>query len=328
MKPVSLPRELAERSRKLEQEAYSYLVAGDFVRAEQTYRQQYEILKEEEQKLGQDEKYHKGGPLHNWGISLLLQNKILEGFQKIALAYIEDLLNSPNINDALSAPAFKTLTSYPLISNDFLKSLEEITKKRRENNRVPRDPEEIIAEYRREGFADLPASFTVAKRPPITIKQIIPAIEKQMDELGTKEKRVFIGGNYRNIAVLRHIKDIVERIDNFKAVLPIDLPSLSSESQDHLIHDTSIEYLNRCSCAIFEVSISNGHLMEIERARDISGLKVLLVFQKTKPDERPTVTRMLMTTEFEKEGYGNFTELTEKVAAFFRSLTARESMAF
>jgi hypothetical protein len=321
---VSLPHELLEKFKQIEKEAYSHLVAGDFSQAEQIYKQQYEILRSEEQKLSSGDKYHKGGPLHNWGISLLLQNRILEGFQKIALAYIEDLLDSPAVDDALNAPAFKTLQSYPLISREFLNQLKKLAAIRKEQSRVPRDPEEVMNEYRTTGHADLASTFTVEglKTNPITIEQLRPQVEEQLKEIGPKEKRVFIGGCYKNIAVLRYIAyQIVENIDDFKAVLPIDLPSLSAKPYDHLVHDLSMEYLKNCSWAIFEVSVSNGHLMEIERAYDIKkkeGLKVILVFQKTKPEDEPYVTRMIMTTDFEKKGYRNFTELITKVGDFLK----------
>jgi len=321
---LSLPYELTAKFVQMEKEAYSYLVAGDFVRAEQIYSKQYEIIKSEEQKLSPVQKYHKGGPLHNWGISLLLQKKILEGFQKITLAYIEDLLNSSKPDDALNAPAYKALKSYPLITDEFLKQLKKLATTRREQGRVPRDPEEVINEFKSEGHVELKATFTVKRieENPITINQLRPVIYEQLEKIGPKEKRVFVGGSYKNIAVLRYIAyQIVENINDFRAVLPIDLPKLSAGPYDHLVHDLSMEYMKGCSYAIFEVSVSNGHLMEIERAVDIKkqgGLKVILVFQKTKPEDEPYITRMIMTIDFEKKGYRNLTELVTEIGDFLK----------
>lgn len=249
----------------------------------------------------------------------------LEGFQKIALAYIEDLLNFDSVESALGAPAYKTLKSYPLISFGFLERLKELAIRRRAQNRVPRDPEEIIHEYREQGYADLPSTFTArrVKETPITIEQLKPLIEDQLEKLGPKKKRVFVGGSYKNIAVLRYIThQIVENIDDFKVVLPIDLPKLSAETYDHLTHDVSMEYLKGCSYAIFEVSVSNGHLMEIERASDMTErrvLKVFLVFQRTRTEDEPMITRMIITTNFQKRGYRNFTELTTEIGRFLGS---------
>jgi len=311
-----LPPELVNQFQQMEQEAFSYLVAGNFEEAAGIYERQYDILKIKEQQLPEGEKYHKGGPLYNWGISLLYQSKILLGFQKIALAYIEDLLDSSDITNAFEAPAYKTLQSYPLISNEFKERLKELANNRRVQNRVPRNPEEIMQEYPTEGYADLSASFTInnIEENPITIKQLEPQIQNQLGAHGPKEKRVFVGGSYRNIALLRYIAyQIVQNFNDFKAILPIDLPKLTNESYDHLIHDVSMEYLKGCSFAIFEVSITNGHLMEIERARDIEDLKVVLVFQKTKPEDEPTITRMVLTTNYRKIGYRNLAELTKEI---------------
>ena len=324
MRSVQLPEGLASRIRQLEQEAYSYLVVGDFPQAERIYRQQYEILRTNEQHLSPNEKYHKGAPLHNWGTSLLLQKRILAGFQKITLAYIEDLLNFDRPEDALGAPAYKTLRSYPLIATTFLDRIRELAIRRREQDRVPKDPEEIRNEYREAGYADLPSTFTEdrIKETPITIDQLKPLIEAQLKKQGPKEKRVFVGGSYKNIALLRYIAQIVEDIDDFKAIIPIDLPKLSADPYDHLIHDTSMEYLRGCSYAVFEVSVSDGHLMEIERASDMKErgvLEILLVFQRTKAEDKPMLTRMVMTTNFQKRSYHNFTELTKEIVTFLQT---------
>jgi len=46
-----LPTELADQLKRMEQEAYSCLVAGNYKAAERIYEKQYEILRSEEQKL-------------------------------------------------------------------------------------------------------------------------------------------------------------------------------------------------------------------------------------------------------------------------------------
>jgi len=318
MAVISLSAELKAKMKEMEREAYSHLVAGDYGGAEQIYQQQYETLRVGEKQLTSGDKYHKGSPLYNWGIALLLQNKVLFGFQKIALAYIEDLLDFSTVDGALEAPAFKTLRSYPLVEQAFLDQMKTLATQRRMENRVPRDPAEIRREYRDAGQVDLSSTFTVenVRNTPITIDQLAPLLEEQMKNLGPKEKRVFVGGNYRNIALLRYIAAHVENIDYYKAVIPIDLPKLSSEPYDHIIHDISLKYLEGCSSAIFEVSISDGHLMEIEKASTISNLRVVLVFQAVKEGDEPKITRMLMTTNFEKRGYRNFTELATALGEF------------
>jgi len=59
--------------------------------------------------------------------------------------------------------------------------------------------------------------------------------------------------------------------------------------------------------------------MEIERAHDYQtggDLKVILICQVTSPDARPTVTRMAISTDFEKHSYRNFAELTLRIGTF------------
>ena len=164
---------------------------------------------------------------------------------------------------------------------------------------------------------DVSSLYSHVSENLITIKQLKPLIQSQLESFGPKGKRVFVGGSYRNIALLRYIAyQIVQNFDDFKAVLVADLPKLSSEAYDHLTHDISMEYLKGCSHAIFEVSISNGPLMEIERANDIAGLKVVLVFQRTRTEEEPTITKMVTTTHFRKIGYRNFAELTTELGRF------------
>jgi hypothetical protein len=44
-----------------------------------------------------------------------------------------------------------------------------------------------------EGFADLSSAFTIAniEKTPLTIDQLKPLIENQLEKIGPKEKRVF-----------------------------------------------------------------------------------------------------------------------------------------
>jgi hypothetical protein len=320
MEKVPLPPELVEKSERMEREAYSHLVAGNFAQAENIYREQYLLFESEEQKLRANQKYHKGGPLHNWGISLLFQNRLLEGFNKITLAYIEDLLDFPTIEEAFNAPAYKTLKSYPLISGEFLVSIKEIAENRRRERSEPRNPQEILDSLHTAGVPDLSSKLTPEEttKTPMTIKQMREIIKGILEGGGTKKRRVFVGGNYKNIALLRYIKSLVEEIDDFKGILPIDLPTLSSDKFDHLIHDMSIECLKNCAYAIFEVSVSDGHLMEIEWANSRKALRnrILLVYQQTAPNAKPPITRMVLTTRLKKWSYKDFKELQQKIRQF------------
>ena len=157
------------------------------------------------------------------------------------------------------------------------------------------------------------------KKPfKMTIEYFRPTVHKWLENKGPKEKRVFVGGNYKNIAILRQIAHVVEQFD-FKPIMPIDLPETADPTCKELIHDISIEMLQECSYAIFEVTISDGHLMEIERAMDFmraGTINVILVYQTTKQGDSPTVTSMLMAKDFIKEPYRNFSELISTIRSF------------
>jgi hypothetical protein len=217
------------------------------------------------------------------------------------------LLDHDTFDKANSLPAYQTLINNPAISNSLLSLVRDQVKEKIKNNKIPKNPEDVLHPYNSQARKEIRGSTEV------TIKQIRPTIIAWLDEKGNKEKRVFVGGNYRNIALLRYIANKVEDFD-YVSVMPLDLPEKSKIP--NLIHDTSIETLKGCSYAIFEVSISNGHLMEIERARDFKHLEVILVYQLIKNTDKPTITRMALTEDFKRESYRNFSELIAIIRDF------------
>ena len=67
-----------------------------FIEAEHICQEIYNYIIDIEKLLPQGQRYHKGGPLYNWGISLINQvsnEKELSGTSIIVLAYVEDLLD-------------------------------------------------------------------------------------------------------------------------------------------------------------------------------------------------------------------------------------------
>jgi len=308
--PASLDARIFEASNKVN----VALVEGNFQEAERLLKTLYQEMMDEENRLAEGQRYHKGWALHNWGIAILLQRKpqrIPEAYNKIILAYIEDLLDFDSIEQVRAAPAYKTLVGNPWIMPAYLNMIQDEVERRKAAHEIPKNPEDVLKPFSDE------TKRAVEKPLDITIDQIRSTVLAWLDDKdkGVKEKRVFVGGNYKNIAVLRHIADTVRDFD-YIPVMPIDLPETSEQTHETLIHDISIEMLQNCPYAIFEVTISDGHLMEIERARDFKGLKVILVYQAIKQGEQPTITRMLITTNFEKKPYRNFSELTTEIRNF------------
>jgi hypothetical protein len=311
---VELTQTLAQNVLLIDMAAASSMITGDFKKAEELFKTQYELIRHSEEKLRKGKRHHKGASLYNLGISILLQkesSRIQEGYRNIVLAYIEDILDFDNIEKVHAAPAYRALMSNPSFHESLLELIEQKVEQCKLNKQIPRNPEEIFKLKPIKGKTE-----EATKKPiEITIKQVRGAIDAWLERKGEIEKRVFVGGNYRNIALLRHIEKIVQDFD-FVPIMPIEMPETSDESYEKLIHDISIEMLQKCSYAIFEVTISDGHLMEIERARDFKHLKTMLAFQAVKQQSSITVTRMLMAKDFKKVAYRNFSELATAIRDF------------
>lgn len=124
-------------------------------------------------------------------------------------------------------------------------------------------------------------------------------LEEQTTHHQKRRKRVFIGGNYDNMVVLREIKQIVNDM-KLKPVLAIDEePEMPIKD----IHAKDLAYLSSCEYAIFEETFPAGELMELERALDYR-VKTLVVYQTRTPflfDYPPQLTSMVVSLVEEKE---------------------------
>jgi hypothetical protein len=118
----------------------------NFSAAESLFREYYETMRAYEKTLPEGKRLHKGTPLHNWGISILLQEKasrIQEAVERIFLAYIEDLLDFDTLQQVHSAPAYKTLITSPIGAETF-NSAEGRVEELIRGGRIPKDPKEVL----------------------------------------------------------------------------------------------------------------------------------------------------------------------------------------
>lgn len=304
--PPSIEKELKDFDIHL----YNLFSHGDYDSAISLFEEKYAKVRLIEDELDREFKFHKGGLLHNWGISLIRtqdQKRISSGIDKVVLAFIEDLYDFDHFDEAYSSPAYTFLKQFtqaiPLF-NLIEEKIAEIIK----SGTVIKDPQEIYN-------MAIPEFLEEKDSMSQTLEDARKKIREFVDSAGEKRKRVFIGGAYKNIAVLKHIADTVEKF-GFIPIMACDCQELSEPPFDQHINETSILLLEECQHAIFEITFSNGHLMEIERAKDHIDLKVMLVYQIMKGDDPPRVTRMVITTTFEKFGYQNFTQLTAKIGEF------------
>lgn len=287
-KHIDFPRELREKYNSLELEAINALEVKDFILAENKYRELISAILDFQ---GRDKRYHKGGPYHQIGYCLFLQNKSAEAFKYFLYAYVEDSITESNI--PLDLPAFKNLKYAYGIS---VVDLDDLFKDVRAsvNTNIPQKSDDYLEEY-----------FSRGKNiKPIDI---------------TKDKKVFVGGNYRNIALLRHIEEVVSKISK-SSLIPI-LPVNFSEVSEQKIYQHSMFLLEDCKHAIFEVTFDAGHLMEIEHALKKEHNILLLYQKKYKNDqESPPVTKMLLGHEVKVESYTTIEDLEKAVSGFISTI--------
>jgi predicted nucleotide-binding protein len=118
-----------------------------FERCEQLFKRYYELMVLYERELPEGRRYHKGHPLHNWGISILLQKnpeKNKDGLMKIFLAYIEDLLDFDTIEQVRSAPAYTVLVR-SAFSPEVLEIIQHQVEERVRDGRIPKNPIEVLS---------------------------------------------------------------------------------------------------------------------------------------------------------------------------------------
>lgn len=82
--------------------------------------------------------------------------------------------------------------------------------------------------------------------------------------------------------------------------------------------------LHNCRYAIFEITFGDGHIAEIERAKDYD-VQTLLIYQvrDEKREPPPGATQMILTTAFQRFGYKTFSELRNYLPNFLPPLTSR-----
>lgn len=127
---------------------------------------------------------------------------------------------------------------------------------------------------------------------------------------GSYNRRVFIGGDYSQYALIREMKRIVSSL-GFTPIVADEY-----EMKEEGIHDCTMRLLHSCKNAIFDVSTISGALMEIERTRDYN-TRALIVFSIKEKIGIPKqqVTRMIDPV-LPQRGYRDFGELHRIIENF------------
>lgn len=298
----SIPVDMIETIQQLQKEGYINLRIGKYQKSEELYRKELTILIEKQAE--EDRPIHKGSPLHMIGVSLLFQEKLEESVRFFLLAYIEDTLNVAFKLEAEAdkAPAGVMLRDLFRIDPSFLNQIKEyvsVLKEKRQWHNA-RKPEDILAEMAKKLNIDLRNLLALCAAKPVLIKKT------PIDPLpGAWQKRVFIGGDYDHLAILRDIQEVVMRSD-FQPIFPYDFMV-----PKELIHHHDLMLLHFCRLGIFEVSNPAGQLMEIERAKDYDVDVILFYSDRDGPPH--SMTSMLLTAGYHLEPYRDTPELKQKI---------------
>lgn len=143
---VKEPPELINQITRITKQIQPMWDAGNFEGAERLFKEYYQTLRDYEEALPEGKRLHKGTPLHNWGISILLQQKserVPEALEKVFLAFIEDLMDFDTIEEVHSAPAYKTLYSAPFDS-EALRVAQTVVEEDKKARRIIKDPAKIL----------------------------------------------------------------------------------------------------------------------------------------------------------------------------------------
>ena len=308
----SIPAELIPEIGRLESDGYIQLRLGSFVAAERIYDQIYQLIFERQEI--ENRPIHKGAPLHMKGNALLPQrNRLEDSVRNFLLAYIEDTFNvlPGREADADGTPAGQTLRQAFRIEEGSLSIIKEIAlyKKNQGLWNDVRDPEEILEEFLDRRQPDGRQLLNLCgQRPRVRVRHSVNQIP------GEWERRVFIGGNYDNMWPIREIESVVQEL-RYQPIIALDF-----DIPEQFIRHHDLMLLHNCKYAIFEVTLGDGHLMEIERTNDYEN-KVLLLYNVR--DERrecpPSMSMMLRTfTHARMVSYMDSEELRRLISDFLR----------
>lgn len=143
----------------------------------------------------------------------------------------------------------------------------------------------------------------------------IPDYELDWRALPTTSERVFIGGSYQFVPVLRNIQSIVAS----QGFLPVFLGDFKIDSED--TYEVALTLLNQCKSAIFDVTLDSGHLLEVHEASK-KGINMLMLYMASDWKRNPPKgsTSMVHTMRGRRPvGYRTFREMEHLIIDFLKS---------
>jgi hypothetical protein len=129
---------------------------------------------------------------------------------------------------------------------------------------------------------------------------------------GKIEDRVFVGGNYVLMPILRLIEDVV-REKGFQPIIPYDFDIPREKTREY-----TLRLLYQCRLAIFEETLGDGHMVEVARTSGFGEIGILQIYMAMNESKEPPKTMSIMVWQSKPppEGYLTINELREIVEAF------------
>ncbi len=284
----------------------SLMFSQRYEEARKGFQQMYEILL---QRQPAGARYHKGYPLHQIGMTFLLEGKSPDALRYFILAHIEDLLlqKEGEEDKADRMPASKNLRGVYKVPESALRQLKEIARNKKRMGEVVQDPNVIFDELARGRPA-----------PEVAKPAETPDVSEERRKPGKFEsdwkRRVFVGGSYlKHYSEINQIKKVCKEL-GYDPVIAFEF-----EMPPGKIHHHALMLLHECSKAIFEVTEHVGQLMEIERLRDYQ-VEVLIVCQVNAPLSE-MLDALLESQDYEVKRYSRPEELEKLVKGFLSHTT-------
>lgn len=295
------PPELNQRFQGMALANESLMLSQQYDEARKGFEQIYDIFLQEQPP---NERYHKGYPLHQIGMTLLLAGKASDALRYFVLAYIEDLLTQDEGDEdkADEMPASRNLRGVYRVQESALLELKRIARRKKEVRQVVHDPNEVFNELAR-GQPTREVTKP-AQAPDVSEEKRNPGrFESDWD------KRVFVGGSYlKHYSEINQIKRICKEL-RYDPVISFEFKIPGGKMHHH-----SLMLLHECSKAVFEVTEHVGQLMEIERLRDYE-VEALIVCQVNAPLSE-MLEALLKSQDYEVKRYSEPQGLEDLVREF------------
>jgi len=304
---TNLPPYLLEQIAPIEREAIVQLRMGRYAEAEELYRTELGRFVEAE---GRERRsLHKGTPYHQIGVCLYLRGVFNDSLENFLLAYCEDALSAETGQEDNQdrAPACNVLRSTFVIDLTFLGAIKRIAHRAKTDGEIPLDPNEILSAALEEHAIDRAniLNLLMLEAGNLGARPLDPIV-------AAWQRRVFIGGQFNDIARLRDIQEEVIRL-NYDPVLTDEVVGV-----DQLVHHHCLMLLHTCRFAIFEVTNNAGQLIELERARDYEIQPLVLYSSRNREELNPPpyISAMVRSAGFNIRNYRDSAQLRERIGEY------------